>query len=104
MKISNKNNIYFFIILHIVIWTVLPTILNTNLSLDTIEVLTWGNELKLGYEKFPPIFPLFTELFYKIFGNQDWAYYFLSQLFVGTCFAVVFKLIIIFTVYYQSYC
>ena len=92
MKISNKNNIYFFIILHIVIWTVLPSILNTNLSLDTIEVLTWGNELKLGYEKFPPIFPLFTELFYKIFGNQDWAYYFLSQLFVGTCFAVVFKL------------
>ena len=92
MKISNKNNIYFFIILHIVIWTVLPTILNTNLSLDTIEVLAWGNELKLGYEKFPPIFPLFTELFYKIFGNQDWAYYFLSQLFVGTCFAVIFKL------------
>ena len=56
-----------------------------------LKFISEYNELKLGYEKFPPIFPLFTELFYKIFGNQDWAYYFLSQLFVGTCFAVVFK-------------
>ena len=91
MKIDSKKTIYFFITLHILLWTAIPSIFNTNLSLDTIEVLTWGNELKLGYEKFPPIFPLFTELFYKIFGNQDWAYYLLSQLFVATCFIVVFK-------------
>ena len=91
MQINSKKIIYFFITIHLILWTVIPAILNTNLSLDTIEVLTWGNELKLGYDKFPPIFPLFTELFYKIFGSQDWAYYLLSQLFVATCFAVVFK-------------
>jgi len=91
MQIDNKKIFSFFIILHVILWTAIPTIFNTNLSLDTIEVLTWGNELKLGYDKFPPIFPLFTELFYKIFGNQDWAYYLLSQLFVVTCFLVVFK-------------
>ena len=91
MQTDNKKNFSIFIILHIILWTAIPTIFNTNLSLDTIEVLTWGNELKLGYDKFPPVFPLFTELFYKIFGNQDWAYYLLSQLFVVTCFVVVFK-------------
>jgi 4-amino-4-deoxy-L-arabinose transferase-like glycosyltransferase len=91
MKIDNKKFFYFFILLHIILWTAIPTVLNTNLSLDTIEALTWGNELKLGYDKYPPIFPLFTELFYKIFGNQDWAYYLLSQLFVVTCFITVFK-------------
>ena len=82
MQINSKKTTYLFIALHVLLWTAIPAILNTNLSLDTIEVLTWGNELKLGYDKFPPIFPLFTELFYKIFGNQDWAYYFLSQIFV----------------------
>tara|TARA_B110000211_G_scaffold222234_1_gene270702 strand:- start:3075 stop:4469 length:1395 start_codon:yes stop_codon:yes gene_type:complete len=91
MQINSKKTTYLFITLHVLLWTAIPAILNTNLSLDTIEVLTWGNELKLGYDKFPPIFPLFTELFYKIFGSQDWAYYLLSQLFVATCFVVVFK-------------
>ncbi len=91
MQINSKKIIYSLAVFHVILWTAIPTIFNTNLSLDTIEVLAWGNELKLGYDKFPPIFPLFTELFYKIFGSQDWAYYLLSQLFVATCFVVVFK-------------
>ena len=91
MQINSKKIIYSLAVFHVILWTAIPTIFNTNLSLDTIEVLAWGNELKLGYDKFPPIFPLFTELFYKIFGSQDWAYYLLSQLFVVTCFVVVFK-------------
>ncbi len=32
-----------------------------------------------------------VEIFYQIFGNQDWAYYFLSQLFVITAFFIIFK-------------
>ena len=31
------------------------------------------------------------EVFYTIFGSQDWAYYFLSQLFVIIAFIVIFK-------------
>ena len=94
MKIK-KGDINFFLSLflfaHLIIWTLVPSISNTNLPLDTIEALAWGNELKLGYDKYPPIFPLFTELFYLIFGNQDWAYYFLSQLFVVSGFVIIFK-------------
>ena len=33
----------------------------------------------------------FPEIFYQIFGPQDWAYYLLSQIFVVTAFVVVFK-------------
>ena len=33
-----------------------------------------------------------VEIFYQIFGSQDWAYYLLSQLFVVTAFYFVFKL------------
>ena len=81
----------FFLLAHLVIWTLIPSISNQNLPLDTIEALAWGNELQLGYDKYPPIFPLFTEFFYLIFGNQDWAYYFLSQLFVISAFFIIFK-------------
>ncbi len=92
MKLNSKKILYYILFLHLLLWTIIPTIFNTNLPLDTIEGLVWGNELKLGYEKYPPIFPLFTELFYLIFGNQDWAYYFLSQLFVVLSFLVIFEL------------
>ena len=90
-----ENKIYnylaFFLISHLILWTLVPTISNINLPLDTIEALTWGNHLQLGYDKYPPLFPLFTELFFLIFGNQDWAYYLLSQIFVISSFFIIFK-------------
>ena len=92
MNLNSKQILYYILFSHLLLWTIIPTIFNTNLPLDTIEGLVWGNELRLGYEKYPPIFPLFTELFYLIFGNQDWAYYFLSQLFVVSSFLVIFEL------------
>jgi len=85
------NILILFLLSHIIIWTLIPSIVNTNLPLDTIEALAWGNDLKFGYEKHPPLSAWFLELFYNIFGNQDWAYYFLSQLFVISSFAIVFK-------------
>ena len=91
MIINNKKFFYYILFFHLFLWTIIPSILNENLPLDTIEGLVWGNELRLGYDKYPPIFPLFTELFYKFFGNQDWAYYLLSQLFVISCFLVIFN-------------
>ena len=92
VKENNINKILLvFLFIHLLIWTLIPSLVNTNLPLDTIEALAWGNELQLGYDKYPPLFPLFIELFYLIFGNQDWAYYFLSQLFVVTAFFIIFK-------------
>ena len=94
MKIKKKdiNNVLaLFLSMHLVVWTLIPSISNNNLPLDTIEALAYGNELQLGYDKYPPLFPLFTEFFYQIFGNQDWAYYFLSQLFVVSSFIIIFK-------------
>ena len=80
-----------FLFTHIFIWTLIPSISNNNLPLDTIEALAWGNDLQLGYEKHPPLSAWILEFFYQIFGNQDWAYYFLSQLFVVSSFIIVFK-------------
>jgi hypothetical protein len=89
----NMNNIFFiFLLSHLIIWTLVPTLTNHNLPLDTIEALAWGSNLEWGFNKHPPVSAFFSELFYQIFGSQDWAYYLLSQIFVCIAFIYVFKL------------
>ena len=93
---QNKKNIlnlfYIFLIVHLVLWTVVPSVVNQNLPLDTIEALAWGSNLNWGFNKHPPVSAFFSEFFFKIFGPQDWSFYFLSQIFVINSFYFVFKL------------
>ena len=92
----HKNNIqnlfYIFITTHLILWTLVPTLTNSNLPLDTIEALAWGSNLDWGFNKHPPGSAFFPEMMFQIFGPQDWAYYLLSQIFVVIAFIVVFKL------------
>jgi 4-amino-4-deoxy-L-arabinose transferase-like glycosyltransferase len=88
----NINNIYYiFIIAHLIFWTLIPSLTNQNLPLDTIEALAWGSNLDWGFNKHPPMSAFFLEVFFQIFGSQDWVYYLLSQIFVLTSFYYVFK-------------
>ncbi len=88
----NTVKIFFlFLAAHLSIWTLIPSLTNTNLPLDTIEALAWGSNLDWGFNKHPPFSAFAVEVFYQIFGSQDWAYYFLSQLFVIIAFFVVYK-------------
>tara|TARA_B000000557_G_scaffold36827_1_gene26667 strand:+ start:1058 stop:2353 length:1296 start_codon:yes stop_codon:yes gene_type:complete len=91
----NKKNLtnlfYIFIITHLIIWTLVPTLTNNNLPLDTIEALAWGSNLDWGFNKHPPMSAFLPEVFYQILGNQDWAYYLLSQICVIISFFAIFK-------------
>ena len=88
----NINNLFFiFVISHLTIWTLVPALTNNNLPLDTIEALAWGSNLDWGFNKHPPMSAFFSEVFYQIFGAQDWAFYLLSQTFVLIAFYYVFK-------------
>ncbi len=87
---KNINNLfYFFVIVHLVIWTLVPTLTNKNLPLDVIEALAWGSNLDWGFTKHPPGSAFFPEIFFQIFGSQDWAFYLLSQIFVVSSFYIV---------------
>jgi len=95
MNVLNKNinNIFFiFALSHLLIWTIVPSITNKNLPLDVIEALAWGSNLDWGFDKHPPGSAFFSEVFFQVFGAQDWAYYLLSSLFVVIAFYYVFKL------------
>ena len=94
MTINNKNidNVfYIFVTSHLIFWTLIPSVTNHNLPLDTIEALAWGSNLDWGFNKHPPMSAFFVEVFYQIFGSQDWVYYLLSQIFVIISFYYVFK-------------
>ena len=92
--IAKKNIIkvlILFLILHLFFWTLAPSISNINLPLDTIEALAWGSNLEWGFNKHPPLSAFAVEIFYTIFGSNDWAYYLLSQIFVVVSLIYVWK-------------
>ena len=90
-KDTNKILIY-FLLTHLIVWTLVPSLSNTNLPLDLIEALSWGKGFPFGFHKHPPLSLWFPQVFFQVFGNQDWVYYFLSQIFVVISFIFVWKL------------
>ncbi len=86
---SLKKTFFYFLLIHLLIWTLAPSLSNNNLPRDTIEALAWGSNLNWGFDKHPPLSAFVVEIFYKIFKNQDWAYYLLSQIFVISSFFIV---------------
>ncbi len=90
-KNTSKKLFFYFLICHLLIWTLVPYFLNGNLPRDTIEALAWGSNLDWGFDKHPPLSAFAVEVFYQIFGSQDWAYYLLSQIFVIIAFIAVYK-------------
>ena len=56
IKKNKLDKILFtFLVFHLVVWTLIPTISNINLPLDTIEALAWGSILDWGFNKHPPL-------------------------------------------------
>ena len=91
MALNNTNikKLFFvFLLTHLFVWTLIPSLTNNNLPLDTIEALAWGSNLDWGFDKHPPMSAVMVEIFYQIFGSQDWAYYLLSQICIIISFIV----------------
>ena len=90
---KNIQKVYLiFLFSHLFIWTLIPSLTNVNLPLDTIEALAWASKLEWGFNKHPPFSAFAVEFFFQLFGNRDWAYYLLSQIFVVTSLIFIFKL------------
>ena len=90
---GNEKKIFYILCLyHLIIWTFVPYFSNKNLPLDVIEALAWGQNFYLGYNKHPPLSAWIPGLLFKIFGNKDWIYYLLSQVFIVISFIFLWKL------------
>jgi len=71
--IAKKNIIKIFtlfLFLQLSIWTIVPSISNVNLPLDTIEALAWGSNLDWGFSKHPPFSAFAVEFFFLILDQM----------------------------------
>lgn len=91
-RFSPEIIFYGICLIHILVWTLVPALLNQNLPLDVIEELAWGKEWQLGYDKHPPMSAWMMEVFAWLTNRNDWGQYLLSQLSIVTAFWAVWKL------------
>lgn len=77
---------------HVLIWTIIPCLIQPNLPLDAIEMLYIGHEWPLGHFKHPTLPGWMAEAASVLTGNSQWGIYLLSQLAVGTCFWAAWRL------------
>ena len=98
MTQPNKEKKFFYLLClyHLIIWTIIPYLSNRNLPLDVIEALAWGQNFDLGYTKHPPLSGWIPGMLFKFFGNKDWVYYLLSQIFIIVSFIFIWKLASLF--------
>ena len=76
------------LLLHTIVWTILPTLLYPNLPLDLIEALVYGREWQLGHDKLPPLPWWLVEVVHRLIG-RDFAYYLLAQITVSAALWLV---------------
>jgi 4-amino-4-deoxy-L-arabinose transferase-like glycosyltransferase len=69
-----------FLALHVLIWSVLPALLQHNLPLDVIEQLAWGREWQIVYFKHPPLPAWIVESVAVVSGGWPPALYLVGPL------------------------
>lgn len=79
-------------LLHLVLWTLMPSVLYTVLPLDSLEAVAWGSGFSLGNAKHPPLTGWIAGLTASATGHADWPVYLLSQLCVTGGMACVYFL------------
>lgn len=83
---------YFFVCIHLILWTLVPALVRYNLPLDAIEGTIWGHQLEWGYDKNPFLNGWLTALATFLGGSSGWMIYLFSQISVVACFWVVWQL------------
>ncbi|MEM1355403.1 MAG: glycosyltransferase family 39 protein [Planctomycetota bacterium] len=89
-RLANPRTLGLVLFAHLVLWTLVPALLNPNLPLDVVEALAWGREWELGYAKHPPLSAWMAEGVTAVLGRQPWGMYLLSSLCVTGAIALVY--------------
>jgi 4-amino-4-deoxy-L-arabinose transferase-like glycosyltransferase len=84
---------FIFIAAHILIWTLVPTVMRHVLPADTAEGIAWGRLWLWGYEKHPFLAPWLTNISAILAGGKlGWPQYLLAQGVVGVAFWATWRL------------
>ena len=82
---------WWFIALHLTLWTLLPCWSSPNAPIDVIEGYAWGREWLMGTYKHPPMQAWWLEVFAWATGRAAWAHFLASQVAVVIAFWAVWQ-------------
>jgi 4-amino-4-deoxy-L-arabinose transferase-like glycosyltransferase len=81
-----------FLLLHVLVWWLLPVLFEHNLPLDVIEQLAWGREWQIVYFKHPPLPAWILEAIAMIFGRWAPAIYLAGPLASALALLAIWRL------------
>jgi 4-amino-4-deoxy-L-arabinose transferase-like glycosyltransferase len=89
---DTRRYFWTFILLHVLAWTLGPSLMRGSLTHDTLEGIAWGLQWQWGYNKHPFLTAWLCATVSKLFGAHDWPIYLLAQIAVATTFYAVWRL------------
>lgn len=90
--ITPEGGFWLFSLLHVLIWSLVPSLLYQSLPKDTLEGITWGLMWQWGYDKHPPLAAWISAAFTSAFGTTGWPVFLAAQLCVLLTFWAVWRL------------
>ena len=91
MELSKKRLFYLFLIINLILWSLIGLVRNV-MGDDALEAISWGELVEFGTNKHPPLSGWLMGGFYHLFGQNDFAAYFLGALCVTVGFVFTYKL------------
>lgn len=89
---SSPSNLFWaFSLAHLLLWTIVPTLVSPNAPLDVIEGYVWGHEWLLGTYKHPPMQAWWLETLTLLTRQAPWTHFFASQLAVIIAFWAIWQ-------------
>ena len=86
-----------FLLLHLLLWTLLPGISHRAPPWDNIEQLVWTQSLQWGYYKHPPAPTWWMYFWTELLGRKVWVTFFAAELSVAAMLVCVWRLALAFT-------
>ena len=86
-----------FLLLHLLLWTLLPGISHRAPPWDNIEQLVWTQSLQWGYYKHPPAPTWWMYAWTELLGRQVWVTFFAAQLSVVGMLWCVWRMALVIT-------
>jgi hypothetical protein len=81
-----------FVLVHVIVWTLIPTLLHVVIRYHSVENFAFGQEFEWGYFKHPPFSSWIIGLWFKIFPTNNFFFFLLFQVNIGIGFLYIYKL------------
>ena len=92
-KYIKPSNLFgMFLVIHVLIWTLVPYYTRTSLHHDVLEGIAQGLAYQFGYSKHPFLSMWVIASVWRFIGEHDWIIYLFSQLIMCSGFYYIWKL------------